>query len=124
MMGDKHMNANYSKNDDFEIYRHLKKNASEDTFRFKFNRLLEAEVLAKRILPFSQRANMNLTLHDAKHSERVIENVNRLMDIMEDANLNETEIEILYIAAWYHDIGLLKAHNTYSPVNKDKPKHG
>ena len=71
--------------------------------------LLNAESYARRILPFSQRYDTNITLHDAEHSSRVIDNINLVIDLLLKTGFVPTrkEIEILYIAGWFHDIGLL-----------------
>jgi len=111
-----------SKKDNFEIYRHLRNGWSTDDFFERYSRLLSVEANARIILPYSQRTNPDLTLHDAEHSVRVIENANTIIDMLSEP-LNETELILIYMSCWYHDIGMLLCHNTYNPKNKGEPNH-
>lgn len=94
------------------LYRHHNeiKNASASEFLDKFFVLNNAEIFAHEILPYFVANNWNYTLHDFNHSQRVIENINLILDLLGnrplDGSLNNKEIELLYVAAWYHDIGM------------------
>ena len=99
-------------------YRHLIVHpTSEDQIAFenRYIGLIRAEKNARTILPYSQRSNPNLTLHDASHSQRVLEIVNLIIDIIigEGGRLTPLEIEILYYSAWYHDLGIIISENEY-----------
>ena len=111
-----------SKKDNYELYRHLKNGMSADEFFLRYVRLLSVEAKAHIILPYSQRTNPDLTLHDANHSIRVIDNANTIIDMI-PKSLNETELVLVYMSCWYHDIGMLLCHDTYNPENKNKPNH-
>ena len=79
--------------------------------------LLNSESMAHQILPFIQRNLKDLTAHGIGHSVAVIKNLNQLIDIMIGGGfeLSQTEIRLLYCAAWLHDIGNLTC--------KDKKVH-
>jgi hypothetical protein len=84
------------------IYRHL----------HGFNtcqQLLDAELVAHRILPHIQRGIINHTAHDVGHSVRVIEYINKLVVLIrhKGVKLSQAEVLALLIAAWLHDIGNL-----------------
>ena len=110
------------------LYRHLWNGgySDEDDFYSDHITLSRIERFACQILPYSQRCNPNLTLHDEKHSVRVITNINTIVEIIGEngVSLSETEMELLYYSAWYHDIGLLLSPNTYSHDGNDGVKHG
>ena len=96
------------------IYRHLvpKGVGPSDIDRYLqlyHKALSDAEAYARRILPFSQRYDGNITLHDAEHSVRVVENINLILDCLSVMGFRPTskEVEILYISGWCHDIGIL-----------------
>ena len=105
---------------EFGHYRHLAafyRNEDTDSFRDDNLDLLTAESNARTILPYSQRSNPNLTLHDAAHSLRVIAIINSIIDVIKNngGTLSRTEIRILYFSAWYHDIGIILSENEYGP---------
>lgn len=56
---------------------------------------------------------MDHTAHDTGHSERVIGYINRIVDLMEERGetFSRSEIRLLYMASWLHDIGNLKKGN-------------
>ena len=84
------------------LYRHLDNFQTDEA-------ILLAESAARKILPFIQRGIANHTAHDVNHSEHVIEFLNRLVDIANmHEELSQTEIRLLYLAAWLHDIGNLR----------------
>ena len=71
----------------YELYRHLIQNGSPNSiedFNNTYYGLIIAEKNARIVLPYSQRFNPNLTLHDANHSERVIEMINAIVDVIVD----------------------------------------
>lgn len=94
------------------LYRHHNeiKNTSASEFLDKFFILRNAEIFAHEILPYFVANNWNYTLHNYEHSKRVIGNINLILDLLCDQpaadSLNNKEIELLYVAAWYHDIGM------------------
>ncbi len=97
-----------------DLYRHLVPEdvSAKDISEYLYNNhraLFDAESYALRILPFSQRYGVNMTLHDTGHAIRVIENINLIVDCLRfsDFKLSPTEMEILYISGWFHDIGML-----------------
>lgn len=103
----------------YGLYRHLipiENPATIATFEVSYFGLITAEKNARTILPYSQRFNPNLTLHDASHSERVIELINIIVDIIESngGSLSDVELELLYYSAWYHDMGILLSYKEYS----------
>jgi len=71
--------------------------------------LLKAECSAHHLLPYSQRTNPILTLHGVDHAIRVIENINKILDMCKNEGtvFNSIEIELLYTSAWLHDIGYI-----------------
>ena len=112
----------------YELYRHLIQNGSPNSiedFNNTYYGLIIAEKNARIVLPYSQRFNPNLTLHDANHSERVIEMINAIVDVIVDngGSMSETEMEILYYSAWYHDLGILISYREYSQDRSDDGIH-
>lgn len=69
-----------------------------------------AEKTAHQILPYVQRGIVYHTAHDINHCVRVIENINRIVQIMNSngASFSRAELRLLYISAWLHDIGNLR----------------
>jgi len=109
-------------------YRHIVPDGHIFWSKKEFYPLLIAEKSARRILPYSLVNNGNFTLHDAKHSERVIENVNKIIDILntelsERNRLSEQEVLLLYISAWYHDIGMVVLPRS-KEINDNNYRHG
>ena len=122
------MRAHMNDTDPATLYRHIwdKKYTCADDFYSDHITLSRVERFARQILPYSQRCNPNLTLHDEKHSIRVMDNINKIVDMIEENGIipSHTEMELLYYSAWYHDIGLLLSPNTYGQNNSDGVKHG
>lgn len=98
-------------------YRHLLARYTDDSRAFEndYRDLIIAEKNARSVLPYSQRSNPNLTLHDAEHSYRVIKLINEIIDVILDNgnSLSDEEIKILYYSAWYHDLGIVLSDNEY-----------
>jgi len=95
------------------IYRHL-------TGFNTCQELLDAELVAHRILPHIQRGIANHTAHDISHSVRVIEYIDKLIHIAgrKGIKLSQVEILVLYVAAWLHDIGNLSKKKR--PIHSDE----
>jgi predicted metal-dependent HD superfamily phosphohydrolase len=53
---------------------------------------------------FEKQANSKLLFHNLKHTETVVQ---RTKEIAAHYNLNEKEMLVLYVAAWFHDVGHL-----------------
>lgn len=88
------------------LYRHLEKRNGDKVD----NDVFLAELAARALLTFIQRGITDYTAHDIHHSERVIEYVNLIIDVMEKngATFSEYEMKLLYVSGWLHDIGNLK----------------
>lgn len=89
--------------------------------------IIDSESMARQILPFIQRNFRDLTAHGIDHSLSVIKYINKLIEILKEFGnvLSQTEIRLLYSAAWLHDIGNLtcgerKEHSTESCVLLEK----
>ena len=82
------------------LYRHLSQWPDE-------HMLITAERIASQILPFVHRGIKNHPAHGPDHSIRVIEYINSIADILKSRGLalNQTEIKLLYISGWLHDLG-------------------
>jgi len=112
------------------LYRHLPGIAKIDeykNFRAKYYTLDFALQMAYQILPYVViNNNHSYTLHDFSHSVRVILNINKIIDLLLHENpdevLNETELKLLYFAAWYHDVGM--AMFSRHKEENIKQKHG
>src|SRR3954463_13825870 len=64
----------------------------------------QAEAHVTRL--FEQSADTRLVYHNLQHTQKV---VSRSKEIATHYNLIETDMLILYIAAWFHDTGYLVA---------------
>ena len=53
---------------------------------------------------FDQHTNDKLIFHNFKHTATVVE---RTKEIAAHYNLTEKEMLVLYVAAWFHDVGHL-----------------
>lgn len=53
---------------------------------------------------FEKQPNSKLLFHNLKHTETVVQ---RTKEIAAHYNLNEKEMLVLYVAAWFHDVGHL-----------------
>lgn len=86
-----------------DLYRHLP-NGESDGF------IIEAERVGSVLLPYIHRGIPNYTGHGIEHSQSVARCVNRYIDalIVNKYPLNETEIRLLYMASWLHDIGNIR----------------
>lgn len=109
------------------IYRHLRfenEDPNEGDLRERYHVLREAEMMAYEVLPYGLVNNWEFTSHGIIHSLWVIRNINKILDfINEDEKiLSETEVLLLYLSAWYHDIGM--AMIPRSEENKARTKHG
>lgn len=73
--------------------------------------LLEAEAIAHQILPFIQRGIKEYTAHGIGHSMSVIGYVNQMISIMKARGqmLSQTEVKLLYLSCWLHDIGNIRS---------------
>jgi hypothetical protein len=69
--------------------------------------ILEAERLAFVLLPYIHRGVPDHTGHGVDHSIAVLGYVNEFIDLLKSIGnpLNATEIKLLYISSWLHDIG-------------------
>ncbi len=58
----------------------------------------------------------NYTGHDVNHSINVIYYVNKIIDVIEEHgnHLSQTEILLLYLSSWLHDIGNLDSREYHS----------
>jgi len=92
-----------------ELYKHLKNFETRQV-------LIDAELIGFKILPFIQRGIRNHTSHGTTHSMKVIEYTNKIIEILSKhgLKLSQTEIELLYIAGWLHDIGNIKNRENHS----------
>ncbi len=57
---------------------------------------------------FEKYPNNKLVFHNLKHTETVVQ---RTKEIAAHYNLNEKEMLVLYVAAWFHDVGHLFCQN-------------
>lgn len=71
------------------------------------SQIYEAEGIAHKLLPYVHRGVPDHTGHGIEHSKQVLYYVNELVDALgrNGHPLNRTEIKLLYIAGWLHDIG-------------------
>jgi hypothetical protein len=91
------------------LYRHLNGSDKYD-FWYENYILCKCSQVAIKILPFIHRGIKDFTSHGIDHSKSVIVNINNIIDILNSNKQNptQTEIKLLYMAAWLHDIGNLK----------------
>lgn len=71
-----------------------------------FPRICSAEEYASHLLPFIPRGLPVFQSHGVGHSQAIITYINQLL-ISFPLPLNQQEIFLLYLAAWFHDIGFL-----------------
>lgn len=69
--------------------------------------IYEAEGIAHKLLPYIHRGVPDHTGHGIEHSKQVLYYINELIDALRrnEHSLNRTEVKLLYIAGWLHDIG-------------------
>ena len=70
------------------------------------SRIMEAEQHASRLLPFIPRGLPVFQSHGILHSLAIIRIIHRIIQ-SPDIDLTLPEIFLLYMAAWFHDIGYL-----------------
>ncbi|WP_337994817.1 hypothetical protein [Polaribacter ponticola] len=59
---------------------------------------------------FNDKLDVNYTYHNLVHTQKVVEKV---LELSEDLKLDETSIENLQIAAWFHDSGFIYGANKH-----------
>lgn len=94
-----------------ELYRHLNGYETNPV-------LIEAESIAHQVLPFIHRVIGQHTAHGINHSVEVIRYIDAMIDLM-DPKLTQTEVELLYLAGWLHDIGNLRDRANHAAVSCD-----
>ena len=74
---------------------------------------------ANQILPFCCRGCKYLTVHDIRHSEQVIKNIDRILTEIEKSGttLSNFEILILYLVALLHDTGHILTRKGHSKAS-------
>ncbi|MDR3075288.1 MAG: HD domain-containing protein [Candidatus Methanoplasma sp.] len=90
------------------LYRHLTsmQDTTSENFFERYPDLRYAETVAREVLPYYIVNNWSYTLHDFSHSVRVIMRINEIVDML-PIKPNDTELRIVYLAAWYHDLGMV-----------------
>lgn len=71
-----------------------------------FARVFSAERYASEMLPFIPRGLPVYQSHGACHSKAIIRYINQFIRTSE-SDLNPREVFLLYLAAWFHDLGYL-----------------
>jgi len=65
---------------------------------------------------FKKELSSQIVYHTFKHTEEV---VNAAYEIGQAENISENDLEILLLAAWFHDIGFIKSFENHEESSKD-----
>ena len=69
---------------------------------------------------FSQNIDSNYTFHSLAHTKRTVKNA---LLIGEANSLSATELEIVIIAAWFHDCGISEIFEGHEDKSMEIAKH-
>ncbi len=75
------------------------------------NILKKAEIFVTGI--YNEKLNSKFTFHNLAHIRRVVKSVNL---IAENSGVNKSDLEILNLAAWFHDIGHLESYEVHEEI--------
>lgn len=80
--------------------------------------------IMRGIVAFVPRGIGNYTDHGIEHSERIEKLLERVMDICKNSGsdkckINDTEEYLLFLAAWFHDIGCIKDRKNHAQISVD-----
>lgn len=68
---------------------------------------------------FKNSSNPNLLFHDYKHTYDVVAGVNEIANAQ---NVLEEELELLQLAAWFHDVGYIEQAKGHEKISATKAK--